>query len=316
MANLSKSKTIVNVGVDVGKFFLDVYIHEKNIYFQVSNDADGIKFILKRISYYRVSRVVMESTGRYEFDLAQACYQKQLPVVIAKPSSVRQYAKAIDQLAKTDQIDAKLIAQYAAIIQPKPTLQKSKNLIIIKGLLTRRRQLMQMRTQELNRVKIMGKSLELSCKRIIKCLDKEIERVESKLQKHVELQQEWHDRQKLLQSVPGVGNTLIYSILADLPEIGTLNSKQVGKLVGVAPMNRDSGLFKGKRRIQGGRAEIRTTLYMATLSATLCNPLIRAFYKKLVLMGKHKKVAITACMRKMITILNAMVRDNKAWCID
>ncbi|WP_353304637.1 IS110 family transposase, partial [Sessilibacter corallicola] len=180
MANLSKSKTIINVGVDVGKFFLDVYIHEKNIYFQVSNDADGIKFILKRISYYQVSRVVMESTGRYEFDLAQACYQKQLPVVIAKPTSVRQYAKAIDQLAKTDQIDAKLIAQYAAVIQPKPTLQKSKNLIVIKDLLTRRRQLMQMRTQELNRLKIMGKSLELSCKRVIKCLDKEIERVESK----------------------------------------------------------------------------------------------------------------------------------------
>ncbi|GAA6169400.1 IS110 family transposase [Sessilibacter corallicola] len=258
----------------------------------------------------------MESTGRYEFDLAQACYQKHFPVVIAKPTSVRQYAKAIDQLAKTDQIDAKLIAQYAAVIQPKPTPKKSKNLIVIKDLLTRRRQLMQMRTQELNRLKIMGKSLELSCKRVIKCLDKEIERVESKLQKHVELQQEWHDRQKLLQSVPGVGNTLIYSILADLPEIGTLNSKQVGKLVGVAPMNRDSGLFKGKRRIQGGRAGIRTTLYMATLSATLCNPLIRACYKKLVLMGKHKKVAITACMRKMITILNAMVRDNKAWCLD
>lgn len=314
MTNLKSSKTSINVGVDVGKFMLDVCIHEKDIHFQVENTSDGIKSILKRLSYYHVERVVMEATGRYEFDLAQACYHKGLPVVIAKPLSVRRYAGAVEQLAKTDKIDAMIIAEYGAIIKPKVTPQKSKNLIAIKDLLARRRQLMQMRTQEKNRFKIMGKKLESSCSRIIKALEKEIDRVELTLQKYVDEQAEWSEKQALLNSVPGVGNTLIYSILADLPEIGTLTNNQISKLVGVAPINRESGMLKGKRRIQGGRANIRTTLYMATLSATLCNPIIKEFYTRLLAKGKHKKVAITACMRKFITILNAIVKQNRAWC--
>lgn len=316
MANLRTSKTSVNVGVDVGKFYLDVYIYEKSLYFKEENSAEGIRKILKRLSYYAVERVAMEATGRYEFSLAEACYLKGLPVVIAKPVSVRRYAGAIDQLAKTDKIDAQVIAEYAAIIQPQITPQKSKNLLIIKDLLARRRQLMHMRTQELNRIKIMSKALEVSCKRMINMFDKEITRIEKKLQTRVEEQAEWSERQEILLSAPGVGNTLVYSILADLPEIGTLTNNQISKLVGVAPLNRESGKMKGKRRIQGGRANIRTTLYMATLSATLCNPAIKAFYKKLVAGGKHKKVAITACMRKFITILNAMIRGNSEWCME
>lgn len=313
MANLKTSKTSVNVGVDVGKFFLDIYIHEKGIYFQVPNTPSGIKQLLKRLAYYKVVRIVMEATGRYEFDLAQACYEKGLPVVIAKPISVRKFAGAIDQLAKTDKIDAALIANFAATLKPKPTPQKSKNLIIIKDLLARRRQLMHMRTQELNRIKIMGKSFEASCKRVIQLLDKEILKTETKLQTHVDQQSEWAEKQTILASAPGVGNTLTYSILAELPEIGTLSNNKISKLVGVAPLNQDSGSFKGKRKIKGGRANIRTTLYMATLSATQCNPVIKAFYEKLLSAGKLKKVAITACMRKFITILNAMVRDNATW---
>ena len=313
MANLKMSKTSVNVGVDVGKFTLDVFIYEKSLHFQESNSPEGIRRVLKRLSYYRVIRVVMEATGRYEIELATACYGKEIPVAIAKPVSIRRYAGAIDQPAKTDKIDAFVIAKYAAVIQPKPTPQKSKNLLAIKDLLVRRRQLMQMRTQELNRLKVMGKPFEVSCKRVIKIFDQEIDRVEKKLQKHVEQQAEWSEKQEILLSAPGVGNTLVYSILADLPEIGTLSNKQISKLVGVAPINRDSGKFKGKRRIYGGRAGIRTTLYMATLSATLCNPIIKSFYKKLIAQGKHAKVAITACMRKFITILNAMVRDNCEW---
>ncbi|MFL0811643.1 MAG: IS110 family transposase [Agarilytica sp.] len=315
MANLKKSKTSINVGVDVGKFFLDFYLHEKKVHFQVDNDPDGIRQTLKRLAHYHVVRIVMEATGRYEFNLAEACYNKSIPVCIAKPISVRRYAGAIEKLAKTDKIDAEVIAEFAAVIQPKPTPQKSKNLIIIKNLLVRRRQLMQMRTQELNRIKIMGKQLEISCKRMIKMFNKEIERVETKLQTHVDQQAEWSEKQTLLASTPGVGNTLIYSILADLPEIGTLNHAQISKLVGVAPLNRDSGKMRGKRRIQGGRAGIRSTLYMATLSATQCNPVIKCFYQHLLAKGKHKKVAITACMRKFITILNAMVRDKREWCL-
>lgn len=316
MANLRTSKTFVNVGVDVGKFNLDVYIYEKSIYFREENTSEGIRKILKRLAYYAIERVTMEATGRYEFSLAEACYMKGLPVVIAKPISVRRYAGAIDQLAKTDKIDAAVIAEYAAVIQPRVTPQKSKNLIIIKDLLARRRQLIHMRTQELNRIKVMGKAFEISCKRMIKMFDKEITRIENKLQAHVEEQADWSERRQILLSAPGVGNTLVYSILADLPEIGTLTNNQISKLVGVAPLNRDSGRMKGKRRIIGGRANIRTTLYMATLSAIQCNPAIKAFYHKLKAKGKHSKVAITACMRKFITILNTMVREKEEWCIN
>jgi len=313
MTNPKMSKSVVNVGVDVGKAFLDVYIYEKSLYWQDENTVEGIKRILKRLSHYKVERLVMEATGRYEFQLAEAAHNKHIPVCIVKPLAVRRYAGAISQTAKTDKIDAALIAEFGAIVQPKVTPRKSKNLIAIKDLIARRRQLMGVRTQELNRLKIMGKAFEVSCKRIIKCLDMEIARMEKRLSSHVKEQAEWTEKQAILKSAPGVGDTLVYTILADLPEIGTLNNKEISALVGVAPMNRDSGKLRGKRRVQGGRACVRTILYMATLSATQCNPVIRDFYRKLVAQGKHKKVAITACMRKFITMLNAMVRDQAEW---
>jgi len=313
MTNLKKSKTTINVGIDVGKAFLDVYIHEKKIHFQEENNSEGITRLLKRLSYYDIERLVMEATGRYEFNLAQAAYNKGIPVSIVKPLLVRRFAGAMNQLAKTDKIDAEIIALFAFMAKPQITPRKSKNLIAIKDLIARRRQLMGLRTQELNRIKIMGKAFEVSCKRIIKTLDKEIERMEKRLANHVEAQAEWTEKQIILKSVPGVGDTLVYTLLADLPELGDLNKNQVAALVGVAPINRDSGKLRGKRRVQGGRANVRTVLYMATLSATQCNPVIKSFYKRLVAQGKHKKVAITACMRKFITILNAMVRDQVEW---
>lgn len=314
MANLKNSKRGIHVGVDVGKQFLDVCIHEKQSHFREENNAQGIKKILKRLAHYHVDLIVMEATGRYEFALAEACYNKELPVCIAKPVNIRRYAGAIDQLAKTDRLDAQVIAEFAAVVQPKATPRKSKNLIAIKDLLARRRQLIDMRTQEMNRIKIMGKAFEISCQKIINAPTKEVERVESKLQKHIDEQAEWSEKRDILITAPGVGKTLVHTLLADLPEIGTLNNREIGKLVGVAPINRDSGKMRGKRRIQGGRANVRTTLYMATLSATLYNPIIKHFYKKLIAEGKHTKVAITACMRKFITILNAMIRDNTPWC--
>lgn len=315
MTNLKKSKTRINVGVDVGKAFLDIYIHEKEMHWQEENSEVGVKRILKRLSYYDVERLVMEATGRYEFNLAEAAYTKNIPVCIVKPLLVRRFAGAMSQLAKTDKIDARIIALFAVMVKPQISPQKSKNLIAIKGLIARRRQLMGLRTQELNRIKIMGKALETSCKRIIKCLDHEIARMEKGLAKHVKDQAEWTSKQMILKSVPGVGDTLVYTLLADLPELGDLNKNQVAALVGVAPINKDSGKMRGKRRVQGGRASVRTVLYMATLSATQCNPVIKAFYKRLVAQGKHKKVAITACMRKFITILNAMVRDQVEWAL-
>jgi len=315
MANLKKSKTVVNVGVDVGKQFLDVCIHEKNLHWQEDNTIEGIKRILKRLSYYKVERLVMEATGRYEFELAQAAYGRGVPVCIVKPLRVRRYAGAIEQLAKTDKIDAALIAEFAFKVQPKVTPQKSKNLIAIKNLISRRRQLMGLRTQELNRIKIMGKDLAVSIRRIIRALDAEIQRMEKRLAQHVERQAVWTEKQAILKSAPGVGDTLVYTLLADLPELGEVNNKEISALVGVAPVNRDSGRMRGKRRIQGGRANIRTVLYMSTLSATQCNPVIKAFYKKLVAKGKNKKVALTACMRKFITILNTMVKNETEWAI-
>lgn len=313
MANLKKSKTVVNVGVDVGKQYLDVCIHEKGIYWREENTVSGIKRIFKRLSYYQVERLVMEATGRYEFELAQLAYARKLPVCIVKPLLVRRYAGANDQLAKTDKLDAQIIAEFGAVLKPRVTPAKSKNLIAIKDLITRRRQLVNLRTQESNRSGIMGKVLAVSCRRIIRHLNAEVERIEKQLAKHVTEQAEWTEKQSLLKTVPGVGDTLVYTLLADLPELGELNNKEISKLVGVAPINRDSGRMRGKRRIQGGRANIRTVLYMATLSATQCNPVIKAFYKKLVAQGKHKKVALTACMRKFIIILNTMVKNKTEW---
>ncbi|MCG8313403.1 MAG: IS110 family transposase [Pseudomonadales bacterium] len=313
MTNLRKRKSRVNVGVDVGKWMLDIHIYEKDLYWQEENSPEGIKRILKRLAHYRVQRLVMEATGRYQLALATAAHQKSLPVCIVKPMSVRRYAGAIEQLAKTDKIDARVIAEYAAVIQPDPTPKVSRNLQIIKDLMTRRRQVMEMRTQELNRLQIMGKTFEASCCRILRVLDAEIQRIEKKLNGVIEKQAEWSERKSILMSAPGVGETLAYTLLADLPEMGSMSNKQVAALVGVAPINRDSGKSRGKRRIKGGRAGVRTTLYMATLSATQCNPIIRAFYRQLVAQGKHKKVALTACMRKFITMLNAMVRDQVTW---
>jgi transposase len=265
------------------------------------------------LSYYRVERLVMEATGRYEFELAQAAYDSGLPVCIVKPLSVRRYAGAVEQLAKTDRIDAAIIAEYAAVVQPRTTPQKSKNLIAIKNLVVRRRQLINLRTQEMNRLSVMGKTLAASCRRMIRALDAEIARMEKRLATEVEQQAEWAEKQALLTSMPGVGNTLCYTLLADLPELGALNNREISALVGVAPINRDSGRVRGKRRIQGGRAAIRSVLYMATLSALQCNQVIKAFYRKLVAQGKHRKVAITACMRKFITILNTMVKNKTEW---
>jgi transposase len=313
MTNNKQRKSVVNVGVDVGKYFLDICIYEKDLYWQEDNNPEEIRRLLKRLSYYQIERLVMEATGRYEFLLAEAAHSKRLPVCIVKPLAIRRYAGAINQTAKTDKIDAAVIAEFATIVQPKVTPRKSKNLIAIKDLIARRRQLMSLRTQELNRIKIMGKAFEVSCKRIIKCLETEVGRIEKRLANHVQDQAEWTEKQTILKSAPGVGDTLTYTLLADLPKLGSLTNREVSALVGVAPMNRDSGKFRGKRRVQGGRASVRTVLYMATLSAIQCNPVIKAFYKQLVAQGKHKKVALTACMRKFIVVLNAMVRDNTEW---
>lgn len=308
-----KEKTGIHVGVDVGKFQLDLFLWERDKHFTVSNDESGVREALKVLARYNIARIAIEATGRYEMTFVSAAFEKGLPVAIVRPVLVRQFARAADQLAKTDKLDAKIIARFAAVMNPRVTPQKSKNLQLIKDLVVRRRQLIDMRTQEMNRCKVMGKPLDRSCQRIIKALNKDIDWVEGKLTAAVDEESAWSERKQLLETAPGVGKALIWSLLSEMPELGTLTHKQIASLAGLAPMNRDSGKSQGKRRIVGGRHSVRTTLYMATLSATQCNPIIGGFYKHLVKQGKHKKVALTAAMRKFLTILNAMVRDGKAW---
>lgn len=309
----NNEKPGIHVGVDVGKFQLDFYLWERDRHFVVPNDEEGIRESIKILRRYRLSCIVMEATGRYEMAFATAAFDKGLPVAIVRPVLIRQFARAADQLAKTDKLDAQIIARFGAVMNPRLTTQKSKNLQLIKDLVVRRRQLIAMRTKELNREKVIGKPLDRSCTRIIKAINKEIEWTENRLSKAVEDESAWCERKALLETAPGVGKALIWSLLSEMPELGTLNHKQIASLAGLAPINRDSGRSQGKRRILGGRHGVRTTLYMATLSAVQCNPIIGGFYRHLVAQGKHKKVALTAAMRKFLTILNAMIRDGKEW---
>jgi transposase len=302
-----------NIGIDVGKSFLDIYIFELARHWQVHNTADGVKALVKSLKRFNVDRIVVEATGGYERKIVEALAEVELPVVVVQPMNVRQFAKAQGVLAKTDKIDARIIAQFAAIMKPVIRPISSNKVRVIRDLLARKRQLMESRTQELNRRHKAENPMQATHNRAIKFLDKEIEWVNTRLSKNVAEVTEWEDTYKLLLSVPGIGDGVAYTLLGELPELGTLTNRQVGALTGLAPYNRDSGAMKGKRRISGGRAPIRTVLYMAMLSAIQCNPVMKKFYDRLVADGKHKKIALTACMRKMMTILNAMIRDQKSW---
>lgn len=309
----AKANRGINVGVDVGKTQLDIHLYERNISFTVNNDAAGIRSALGRLGRYQVVRLVLEATGRYERAFVEAALHKQLPVLITNPLHIRRYAGAIGQLAKTDAIDAKLIAQYAAVVQPPVRDHYSQEVLHIKDLLVRRRQLIEMLTMEKNRHHIMPKFLQADIQRSIQHLQEQLGKVDRELNKRVEAEDAWRQKRDILLSMPGIGPAVVNTLLGDLPELGQLTQKQVAALTGVAPYNRDSGQFRGKRRIRGGRHTVRTILFMASLTSIQHNNVIRAFYQHLVAQGKHKKVALTACIRKMITILNAMVRDGKKW---
>lgn len=309
----NKRSTLVNVGVDVGKAQLDICIHERELCFSVENNSKGIRQALGRIGRYRVARVVCEATGRYEHALVEAALSKGLPVIITNSIQIRRYAGAIGQLAKTDAIDARLIAQYAAIIQPDVRPHHSKKVLKIKDYLARRRQLIEISTMEKNRLQIMPSFLRADIKRLIAHLQRQLVKLDKQLQVLVEQEESWKHRRDIMLSMPGMGPVVVTTLLGDLPELGALNQKQIAALAGVAPYNRDSGKLRGKRRIRGGRSSVRTMLFMATLTSVQHNPVIKRFYQRLVAQGKHKKVALTACIRKMVIMLNAMVRDNRRW---
>jgi len=302
-----------NIGIDVGKHFLDVYIFELEAHWQVENNLAGIKQLLIKLYRYQLTRILVEATGGYERLFVESAAAKCLPVVIVQPIQVRQFAKAQGMFAKTDKIDARLIAQFGAVMKPDIRPLPSKKVRLVRDLLARKRQLNATRTQELNRQHKAVKILIPSHRRIIKLLDKEIVWINQKLAQEVAQITEWQRTYEIISSAPGIGDGVAYTLLGELPELGQLSNRQISALSGLAPFNRDSGKMKGRRRIRGGRAPIRTVLYMAMLSAIQHNPVMKKFYQKLVAQGKHKKVAITACMRKMMTILNAMVRNNQEW---
>lgn len=308
-----KRENTVNVGIDVGKQQLDVAIHERNLHFSVPNDTHGIRKLLGRLGRYTVSRVVVEATGRREYNLVLAAAERGFPVIICQPIKVRRYAGARGILAKTDKIDAQLLASYAAVMKPEVRPLALGNVRKIKDMIARRRQLVEMSTMEKNRLDVMPNSLAPDIRRHIRHLQSQIDKLDRLISDLVEQVDEWRDKRDILLSTPGIGPQVVNTLLADLPELGNLTNKQIAALVGVAPFNRDSGALRGKRRIRGGRASVRTILFMSMLTSIQHNPVIRQTYQRLVAAGKHKKVALTACMRKMITILNAMLRDQTPW---
>ncbi|EKO3975607.1 IS110 family transposase [Vibrio fluvialis] len=303
----------INVGVDTGKSQLDIYIRPLDIYFTVPNTEKGIIDAIKTIRKHRPQRVVIEATGRLEIPFILACDKAKLPYVIANPLHVKRFAGAIGQRAKNDRLDAALIAHYAEAIQPKLTQLKSENILLMSDLVTRRNQLLSMQTMEKNRTQILPQSLASSIKPILTALKNQITKIEEKITKLIDTSPEYQAKNELLQSMPGVGKIVAASIISNVPELGYITNKQASSLIGVAPITRESGRLKGKRMIQGGRAQVRTVLYMAMMSAIQCNPIFKATYERLLAAGKPKKVAIVACMRKMVVILNSMLRDGVMW---
>ena len=310
---MTKQPDAVNVGIDVGKVRLDVCLLERNLMLQVPNEERAIHALVSRLGRYRLARIVIEATGRLEQPFVAAALAKGLPVIVVAPLKVRRYAGAIGQLAKTDAIDARLIAQFGAATQPvvrAPTDLETRH---IKDLLVRRRQLTDLRTMEKNRQQVMPTEVQDSIAALIQVLNQQLKAIDRRLDAAVDAHHQWRQKRALLTSMPGIGNTVAYTLLGDLPELGSLSRKQIAALTGVAPFNRDSGRLRGKPRIRGGRAHSRTVLFLSAMSAVRFNPDIRRFYARLVSAGKHRKVALTACIRKIVTALNAMLRDNVQW---
>ncbi|WP_199453413.1 IS110 family transposase [Marinobacter sp. bablab_jr008] len=311
--NNTEIQTPVNVGVDVGKANLDIALHPSGQFYTIPNTEAHIRRFVRILKNYAIERIVVESSGRYEQALVQACDQAGLPIIIVNPISVRRYAQAIGVLAKTDRIDAQVIAQYAATLKPEPKPIPDKTSQKIKDLLVRRSQLLEMSTMEKNRLQILPKSLHRSIKSMLRMLQNQIETVTRQIEQEVAKVDQWRTKMEIMTSVPGVGKVLAYTFLSELPELGSLNRKEIAALVGVAPINRDSGKLNGKRRIRGGRHRVRTVMFMAMLSSIQCNPVFKRFYERLKAQGKIPKVALIACMRKMIVVLNTMIKNQESW---
>ena len=302
------------VGIDVAKHSLEVYLTSQERSFTINNNTAGFKRLLAELPAAGQCLVVVEATGGYQSRVVAALVVAGHQVAVVNPRQVRDFARSLGILAKTDRIDARVIARFARESHPRPMEIGSEKQAQLAEFATRRRQLIEMRTAEHNRLEtVTTKPVRKNIRHLIEQLDKQIRQLEEAIGKLIESEPKLASKAALLETVPGVGPVTVTSLLVDLPELGRLNRQQVAALVGVAPFNRDSGKFHGRRRIWGGRAAIRSVLYMAALTARRSNPLIRAFAQRLEAAGKPFKVVLTACMRKLLVILNSMVRHNLPW---
>jgi transposase len=301
------------IGIDVSKATLDVAVLPAGVCGRFANDAPGIAALSARVHALRPALIVLEATGGLELAVVSALAAARLPVVVVNPRQARDFAKATGKLAKTDRIDAEALARFGEALRPAPRALKDEQAQELEALLNRRRQLVEMLTAEGNRRRLARKRVRADIDAHIRFLKSRLRDTDGGLKALIEKSPVWRAKDELLQSVPGVGPVLATTLLGSLPELGTLNRREIAALVGVAPLNRDSGAFRGTRCIWGGRGAVRAVLYMGTLAAVRANPVLRAFHRRLREGGKKPKVALTACMRKLLTILNAMMRDGTAW---
>ena len=302
------------VGIDVAKDRLDVHVRPSGEAFAVARDGKGLDELVARLRGRDVALIVLEATGGFETTVTAALCAVGLPLMVANPRQVRDFARATGKLAKTDAIDAAVIAHFADAVRPEPRPVPDAEARALGELLTRRRQIVEMMTAERNRRKrLADRRMIKSIDRLLKALQRELSDLEEALDDTIRGTPAWRETEDLLKSVPGIGDVTARVLIAHLPELGTLDRKKIAALVGVAPFNRDSGTLRGKRTIWGGRANVRAALYMAALVASRYNPTLSRFYQRLLQAGKPKKVALTAVMRKLLTILNAIIRDQTPW---
>jgi transposase len=298
------------VGIDVSKARLDVAERGGGVW-QVENSAKGIDELVQQMAEMYPELIVVEATGGYQRNVVEALFHAGLCVAVVNPARVRQFARACDLLAKTDKLDDQVLAEFGRRVQPRRYEGKTEAEKQLNALLVRRKQLEEMLKAEQNRLRTISPSLRGSVERIVALLQAEKKRIDEQIQQLVKEQKSWQKETEILGSAPGVGPVTTATLLAELPELGKMDRKKIAALVGVAPMNYDSGKKRGYRKTKGGRTDVRSVLYMSTLVATRYNPVIQAQYQQLLKRGKLKKVALTACMRKFLTILNAMVRDQQ-----
>jgi transposase len=306
------TQPLIFVGIDVSKAQLDVALRPTGR-FVVPNDDAGIAQLLERLQATAPTLVILEATGGIELPLTGALAAAGLPVVVVNPRQIRDFAKAVGQLAKTDALDAQVLAHFAEVVRPTPRPLPDVETQELAALVTRRRQLIEMLTAEKNRVASARVVIRKQLHAHITWLERALDQADTDLAEAIRQSPVWREKEDLLRSVPGIGPVLTTTLLANLPELGTLKHKQIAALVGVAPLNRDSGTLRGKRTVWGGRAQVRAALYMAAIVAARFNPVIRGFYQRLCAAGKAKKVALVACMRKLLTIVNAMLKHRTPW---